>query len=1113
MTRVLSAPLFDPGMARTETEMPEGLTLAEIVAEALPGLPDGDRAQLRVTLVTREGAAVIEARYWAQVRPREGVRVVIRLVPGNEGGLRSVLLAVVSIAALALAQPVAGLLFGSAATSTQISLTALGLNLIGSALVNALVPVEVPEQEKRRNRYTLQGWSNTLRPDDPVPWVAGRHRYAPPYAARPYTEIVGDEQYTRVLFGFGPGRLDISDLKIGDTPIEEFDEIETEIREGVEGDDPVTLYPRQVLEERAGVELTRPLPRDDGGEIIDGASLETPVVRVTADNTQIISLIFWFPSGLIRFNRENDPKPLGVSLRIRHRQGDGDPWEEIDTLDFLAEKEEPFFRQYSWQPPSRGRWQVEVTRMTDERTNTRYRDRVMLASVQSVRPEYPLDVDVPQALVAMRARATYQLNGQVDTFNAVVQRYAPDWDGTNWSDALSRNPASVFVAALQSPASVYPVPDVEIDWEIMQDWHEFCAAKGLQYDRVHEDEQSLGDALRQIAAAGRARPRHDGVKWGVVIDRPEAQVVDHIDTRNSSDFRWSRQYLDPPDALRVPFNDATRDHEPAVRIIPRPGYEGPIRVTEEFRFPGKTDPAEIWIEGRRRWYEILHRPDTYSCMQDGAARVVTRGDQVIGAWDVLDETVLVARVKSVDGALVEIDEDLTMPEGAAYGMRFRVFADAEDSIGSSVVASLLWAAGPTRAFAITGTEDRPRVGEVVHIGPTSTESRALRVTDIEPGEDFSARLTMVDAAPEIDELTDAEVPPPWDGTVGSSIALALPAPLTPRILGVDSSTYYSPFSPISGAPDAELSLNVRLAPGEGETGYLASFELDHRLQGATPWTTVTVPVATGGSEITGYADGEILELRARALGVDGTAGSYTPTVTHTVGTGAVEQPDDLETQAISASGGLGHAAISIAVPAGGTTQVQLYRVPAGDTLDTDLHAVGDPVAVTAGTTVTVIDGDATRDTLLANGYFDADTDWSKGLGWTIGAGVASGAPPAASELSQALSLTEGDVLRLAWTVPGYVGGSVTPQLTGGTTASGSAVSAAGRHFDELTVASGNTDFALAKDGSFEGSVDAVTLYLRTAACAPQGDWDYYAEPLNDTGQAASIAGPANTEIA
>ena len=69
-----------------------------------------------------------------------------------------------------------------------------------------------------------------------------------------------------------------------------------------------------------------------------------------------------------------------------------------------------------------------------------------------------------------------------------------------------------------------------------------------------------------------------------------------------------------------------------------PGLVGAPQLTEELVLPGKTDPAEIWREGRRRFYEALHRPDTFTCVMEGAARVATRGDLVMASWDVLART-------------------------------------------------------------------------------------------------------------------------------------------------------------------------------------------------------------------------------------------------------------------------------------------------------------------------------------------------------------------------------------------------------------------------------------------------------------------------------------------
>jgi hypothetical protein len=546
-------------------------------------------------------------------------------------------------------------------------------------------------------------------------------------------------------------------------------------------------------------------------------------------------VILRFPTGLYRLNREGDrEKSLRVDVRIRQRLSDADEWEEVTTLRLVAKRTEPFFRQFAWQLPSRGRWQIEITRMTQERTNRRYFDKVMLAALQSIRPEYPLNFDKPLALTAIRIRATYQLNGQLDTLNGIVECHADDWDGEAWVEGLPRNLASAFIATLKGPCNPYPATDAEIDWETLQDWHAFCAAKGLRYDRIHEQGETLGEMLQAIAGAGRAAPRHDGIRWTVVIDRRRDQAIDHLSPRTCSDFRWCRDYLDPPHAVRVRFNDETDDWAEAERIIRWPDYAGPISLTEAMTHPGKTHPDEIWIETRRRMYETLYRADTFTCFQDGAARTATRGDLVLVSHYVLSRTQVAARVRRVEGTLVELDAPVTMEAGSAYGLGYRVYEDAEDSTGAAQVAAVAGVEGTTRLLRLLSVTAVPEVGAAVHFGLRGEESHEMIVTGIEPGKSFGARLTLKLAAPEIEDLADAEVVPDWEASVGDPISVSATPPLAPRFTGIESDNFAGLDDP--GYVHLEIAAEdpfviIRLAPGEGETALLSHYRLFHRLQG------------------------------------------------------------------------------------------------------------------------------------------------------------------------------------------------------------------------------------------------------------------------------------------
>jgi hypothetical protein len=112
--------------------------------------------------------------------------------------------------------------------------------------------------------------------------------------------------------------------------------------------------------------------------------------------------------------------------------------------------------------------------------------------------------------------------------------------------------------------------------------------------------------------------------------------------------------------------------------------------------------------------------------------------------------------------------------------------------------------------------------------------------------------------------------------------------------------------------------------------------------------------------------------------------------------------------------------------------------------------------------------------LVTNGTFDTDTDWTKGTGWAIGSGVATKTAGSAGSLSQAKTLVAStayyytvDVTRSA--------GTLTPRFTGGTTVTGTAISATETRRGVLTAVTGNTAFEFNGDAAFAGTVDNVSL--------------------------------------
>jgi hypothetical protein len=1110
---VLAAPLIDPGAGRLDLDMPAGLTVAQIVALALPDATERDLQHMRVALVTPAGMAVVERQRWPAVRPKPGVRVVIRVVPGKDI-LKAVLMIVVSIAAIALGQLWGPALAGTwgLGASAWAGIIGAGVTVVGSLLVNALIPPAKRKDNKRSETYTISGWQNRYDPDGVIPDVVGSLRYAPPFAARSYSEIVGDIQYIRAIFCFGYGGshgLEISDLRIGDTSIDSYDEVQTEIREGLSSDQAVTLYPNQRIEESVGSELTRPLPRDDAGNIIAGDPVETPVVRTTGADASGCSVIVGFPSGLGTIDKKGRTRAITVSIRIRHRRRltatTTTDWEEVTTLNVTAGKFEGIYRQYSWNFAERGRYEIELTRLTEEHTSTQIQSRSNWLALQTLRPEYPLAFPWPLALLSVRVKGTHQLNGTLDNLNGLVDRRCLDWDAATqaWLPRKTRNPASIYRYTLQSPSNPRPVADAEIDLEALADWHEFCVLKGLKYDAAHDDDRTLRERLEDIAGAGRASPRHDGKRWSVVIDRPQTLVVDHISPRNSWDFKWSRTYFEPPHGFRVKFQDATNDYKQAERLIPWPGHSGPITLTEQLELPGKTDPDEIWIEARRRMYEALYRPDTYTCMQDGPARVATRGDLVIGSFDVLERTQVAARVREVAGGrMVVLDDVVRMVAGHAYAIRFRLFDGVDDTIGTSILRQVETISGEHRSVLLKGEGAVPTIGDIAHFGEALTESFSLVLNRIEAGEEMSSALRLVDAAPIIDELTDEELPPPWSGRAGSEVGDNTGEPPAPRFTKIKT-----------GIDGTEVvgRITVLVQPGSGSIES-QTFQLQHRLLGSTAWTTVSFAAVDGGCNLDGYASGNPVQLRCRAVSPAGVPGPYTTVVTVTVGGADLPTPADLDDSTVSIAALLGGAVVLFSTTDdANTASVQIYR-SMSSTLDRETDAAGVPGAVLPSQSYSVPIGDSTRVTMVAGGDFASGAAWTYGSDWAVAGGVATHTPGDAGSIGQPLALVAGKTFRILYTVSGRTAGSVRPALTGGASVLGTSRTANGQFTDRLAAVAGNTAVEFVADSDFDGSIDDVVVFVETATCLASGTHYFWLEPINADGLAGPTSGPFTVSI-
>lgn len=853
---LLTLPHIDPARGRRRMKVVYGMTVADmVVVAALPHIKLQDH--VRVTI----GEHVIDPRVWHHVRPHHGATVIIRAVQGDDS-LRNILSVAVLVAAVALGQFYApaiagGLLPGSltgfgavAATSSTLSLVGslatAGFALAGSLLLNALIPVRgLTSNEKDSDIYAITGLQNSSDPGGVIRSILGKHRYAPIYAAPSYTQIVGDDQYVVAAFLFGHGPLNLTNHRLGDTPTSNYSDIQMEVREGYPEDTPLTLYPQQVIEDQISVQLTA----------------GNPATRFTARDVTECEVEIAFVQGLIKYDDKGKVRDTSCDIQIFARKvGDAD-FILVADLDIVGHWQRIVRRSYRWVLPVRGQYEIKVNRNSADSTDTKTIDRSDWSAIRSFRPESPFNYPGPLSMVAIRIRASNQLSGVVNNYNADASLLCKDWDVATqtWVVRETSNPASLFRHVLQGPANAYPKTDDEIDLAKLQEWHEFCESKGLTYNRVHDFPATRLDVLKDIAASGRATPHDDGVKWSVTIDRPQTTYVSAISPRNSWDFQGTTPQVLFPDGHRIQFIDAANGYQQTERVVPFPGVNpDDVRVTEDLSFPGVTDADQIWKDARRRQYELIYRPHTYTVKQDIESLVLARGDLAALNHDVLDRDHVSARLRSVSGQTVVLDTAMTMETGRGYSISIRL-AD-----GTSMRRSVVTVAGEHSDLTVIGDLSGVAVGDLALFG-TSIRGPVMDVIvkNIERGENLTATLTLIDASPEIDDLVDAEVPPSWDGRFGETVDISTAIPAVPIVSSVSWT-------------DGILSIAVQ--PGVGSVALPATYVVSHRLHGGGSFTTVTIDAGQGIAQISGYLSTDNVDVKARAVSLYGVASADTTVV-------------------------------------------------------------------------------------------------------------------------------------------------------------------------------------------------------------------------------------------
>ena len=860
--------------------MPEGATVTDVL-RAL-GIP-ADHWQFAYVQI---GDQPILPNMWNRVRPKSGARVFVKVTPGISGAIA--LFAAIAGAAATSAitgATIAGITISAAVASVA---GAIVSGVITFALSSIFAPSK-PNRARLTNEAESQTFSitsarNQARPFGVIPEVVGQHRMVPPYAAVPYTEISGNDQYLRfvVLWGYGP--VDVTEVKIGNTPIEEFNDvlIENDFNGNLGG---LTLYPTDASQDDLAITLGT-----------DSSS------RTTLQSADEIIIDVTFPKGLYRLTSWGAREEASVRIIGEYRRVGDAAW-SFWFNELITSKQtnvQRFTRRASNLDPAL--YEVRLSRSEPVTDTAIRKDTATWTALRSFRNTNPVGL-TGIAKSAYRIRATDQLNGVVDQLNAVVGVKVPTWDGAAWTgESVSRNPAAIYRRVLTSAANKRARTAAQIDDAGLGEWYEYCESKGLYYDRVFDDESTVRDRLQDIAAAGFASPRLVDGKWGVVIDKPKSVIAQHFTPRNSSNFQGQIVASEIPHAYRIRFPNREKGYIEDERVVYDDGYDE-TNATEfvVLDAPGKTDPADVYQWGRRILAQARLRPEIFTFDVDIEHLVAERGDLIRFTHDVPKIGLVSGRVKSIDGNNITLDEPVTFEDGKTYTFRFRGVG------GATVTQSVTQSAGVYSSVTVSDATGIA-ANNLFMFGETGSESDTLIIRAIEPNDDLGATI---EAVPYRDAIYDAaNTIPPYESAISTPSSASFIGPPAPRISHLvsdeDAMTITSEGALVPGiivhiqAGAASSALNAAVT----ET---ARFQARFRqnIDGASYVYVENVSPNASTILLQPVVSGLGYNVEVRAVGPSGEVSAWTKASNHQVA-GFFAPPPEIETLGVNALGDQAH---------------------------------------------------------------------------------------------------------------------------------------------------------------------------------------------------------------
>jgi predicted phage tail protein len=516
---------------------------------------------------------IIEEEDYATTEIHPGDYMVICPVPTGGGGgsgknvLRMIAMIAVVVVANIYMPGIGASMGGFWATSAGTAALVAGATMVGTMVVNALLPVK-PAQSitadtmgDKSSSYGIDGAKNASQEGLSVPICYGTHRMGGNVIGLS-VENVDSTQLLYMLLNAGEGPIaNISDIELNDQPIDNYKDVEWQSRLGLQTQDLIPWFDNAVTARNLNIKLDT-----------------TWTTYLTPGTLDRIRCDFVAPSGLFQADRNSGAlKPYTVPLEIQYRKmGDATwlPFQATEiitsstvttttvnstsngwtntsggtggtgsgTISLTAQKsgQEPVYstnlsitdssrsavrRSFTSPLLANGRYEVRVRRQTPVSNDTLISDVVFIGDINEMTVSKVTYKHT--ALLDLKVKLTDQLNGVPTVTYKNHGRIIKCWNSTTraWEYKASSNPAWIAFDMLTHLRYGGQLPEDRIDIEGFKEWGKFCDDQTLEFNGVFDSTMNIWDAIQYVLRIGHAQLINIGTRHSVAIEKASTPVM------------------------------------------------------------------------------------------------------------------------------------------------------------------------------------------------------------------------------------------------------------------------------------------------------------------------------------------------------------------------------------------------------------------------------------------------------------------------------------------------------------------------------------------------------------------------------------------------------------